>query len=110
MREERLNIWEALLNLEYKYGDEDTQAQTLQNALTYNDKKLVYLIVIKIHTQANNHKVYHFHHGIPPASGNLTFCHQLVLATCWMTNECEVGSGQLLWMVPPCFLVCPSQS
>jgi len=57
MREERLNIWEALLNLEYKYGDEDTQAQTLQNALTYNDKKLVYLIVIKIHTQANNHKL-----------------------------------------------------
>ncbi|KAK0544021.1 rRNA biogenesis protein rrp5 [Tilletia horrida] len=51
--EEKLNVWIALLNLEDRYGDEETLDATFQEAVQANDAETVYLKFLTILEKGN---------------------------------------------------------
>eukprot|EP01127_Copromyxa_protea_P015153 TRINITY_DN4315_c0_g1_i2.p1 TRINITY_DN4315_c0_g1~~TRINITY_DN4315_c0_g1_i2.p1 ORF type:complete len:1841 (+),score=598.44 TRINITY_DN4315_c0_g1_i2:315-5837(+) len=52
--QEKLNIWVAYINMEYNYGDKETLAEVIRNALLYNDSKQIYGQLIKMYSRAND--------------------------------------------------------
>ncbi len=50
--DEKLNVWSAYLNLEHRYGDEQTLAVVLRRALQHNDPRQVYVRVADLYRRA----------------------------------------------------------
>ena len=47
--DEKLNVWIAYMNLESKFGTDETLQESVRGALEVNDKKKVYLQLINIY-------------------------------------------------------------
>lgn len=51
---EKLNVWLALINIEYRFGTKDTQQKTLSDALQANDKFKVHSKLLDIYVDTGN--------------------------------------------------------
>lgn len=56
---EKLNVWIALLNLENKYGTDDSLEAVFKDAARHNDSKTIHLRLASIFDEAERHDVSH---------------------------------------------------
>jgi rRNA biogenesis protein RRP5 len=56
---EKLNVWIALLNLENKYGTDDTLEAVFKDAARHNDSKTIHLRLASIFDETERHDVSH---------------------------------------------------
>lgn len=54
---EKMNIWVAWMNLENKYGSQDSLLKVFNQALTYNEPKVVYMKLVDIYEASGNTEV-----------------------------------------------------
>lgn len=54
---DRLNIWNSYLNLEFNFGTQESLVQVFQKALKNNNPKPLYFHLLNLYRQANNHQM-----------------------------------------------------
>jgi len=57
---EKLNVWIALLNLENKYGTDDSLEAVFKDAARHNDSKTIHLRLAAIFDESDRHDVNFF--------------------------------------------------